>query len=239
MEDKEHIHSCFETLISCLYEIRYNCKNRIITPKEYVVKDAIDKGLLGYEPEDIQDKCNSFKEEIKELQNDIETILSNVEFVKAGYCKNPFIPQVDDDAPKFMSAEQVKSSFIEYTRSELEYYLNELEKIVEESNKRIGFISLKEQRLKKKIKLNLTKAEIYSLFALLFDEDVNYIDKKYDDGSELTKVGLARFISNNFSAKNNKSISTRNAQNNLDAKNIKTLNLKSIIQKLNSRLNSL
>lgn len=77
MENKEHIHSCFETLLFCLHEIKHNCKDRNRTSKEVVVQDAINQGLLRYEPEDIIDKCYTFQGEIDQLQNDIETMLSN------------------------------------------------------------------------------------------------------------------------------------------------------------------
>lgn len=230
MADNDNLHNCFETLIYTLHQIKYNCKDRNRTSKELVVQDAIDKGLLGYEPEDIQDKCYNFQKEIIDLENDLENIVSKIEFKGI---VSPFQTKQE------ISAEQEKSNLIAETKPHLEYYHKDLQKIIDDSDKRIGFKTLIDMRQQKKIRLNLQVNEIIGLFVLLFDDEVKIIDKTYSDGTDLKPVDLIRFIENNFSSKTKKNLSIRNFQNNFDIKHINDIKMKAIINKLNSRLNGL
>ena len=214
--EKERLLTCFNRLQQRLYLI----KNNQINPEhelldqyryEHSIQDIVT-GIFSIDFENALEALRYYKDQIEQILSDLSNLLNN-------YTYNASSNGVFEGNFKPNTSLEVKQQFEDTIKTELNYYLTQIETIYDQvSDKAMQLGNSRFANAGLKLKLNLTVEEVAYFFNLLYES--GFIVKETLAGTkELTKKELASFISKNFNSVNADNISEKYITNNLSARN--------------------
>lgn len=225
MSDSEKMNQCFQWLNEQLFLIRNNIAGRIPPNNNFFVADILEHGLFGFDPEDIQEQLMYYIGRIESLSKDLPLILESIEFQEKKLPGEKVFEFV------IITAQEQKDQLFADTQKELEFYQDELKKILTEiEDKMEGIGSSRFSNAGFKINLDMTVEEMACFFNTLYDS--NIIIPVKEDGSKLHKKDLAKFIYSNFNSRKSKNISINYLVNHLKKHNLSEAKVEKIFKDL-------
>lgn len=208
----EKLIKCFERLqirIHFLKSGQIDIDSAIKNPYAYnlSIDDIVNSIYSVSDLETAQDYLDYYISQVDDFITNISKLLSNYKF------KDDLRGVFTSDFP-ILKKTEVKQQFKKTLLRELTYYKDNLIQIRDQVISRFDYI--KTYKLTNdKVIINLNGKEIGCLFNLFYETKL--INNKKADGSDFTKLDLARFICNYFSSESKNELGVSSMQNNLSS----------------------